>query len=183
VILWRVAPLDPSADASEPGGALWFPRAFQGSGRHDNPDRYGCLYVGTEAVAVVAETLAPFRGTGDLADELLVRGGRRLSLAAIAMSGDAELLDLDDPATLEAERLRPSRVATRIRSVTQAQARELHETHPDAAGLRWWSTIEASWINATLFDRAASRLAVEQVAELHTGDETVLAAAEFAGLA
>jgi hypothetical protein len=181
--LWRVVPVDRRAAPRDPGGPLWFPRAFQGSGRHDNPDRYGCLYAGTEAVAAVAEALAPFRGTGDLSDDLLIRAGRRLCLAGIALADDAALVDLDDPSVLRAERLRPSLVATRVRTVTQSQARDLHDAHADAAGLRWWSTIEASWINATVFDRAADSLALSQVTELSTGHPAVAAAAELVGLA
>ena len=36
-----------------------------------------------------------------------------------------------------------------------AYAERLFDKHPDALGLRWWSTLESSWINVTLFDRAA----------------------------
>ena len=49
-------------DARAEGGALWFPRRYQGDGRHDNPDVYGCLYVATEPVAAIVEQLARFRG-------------------------------------------------------------------------------------------------------------------------
>ena len=49
-------------------------------------------------------------------------------------------------------------VATARREVTQPQARALHERHPAAAGVRWWSTFESQWLNVTLFDRAASAL-------------------------
>ena len=69
MILRRVLPWDPSAGPAAPGGALWFPRPFQGTGRHDNPARYGCLYVCEPAVSAIAEALAPFRGTGDLHPE------------------------------------------------------------------------------------------------------------------
>ena len=61
MILWRVLPWDPSARPAAPGGALWFPRPFQSTGRHDAPARYafgvaslprGAL-VGFEAVVAV----------------------------------------------------------------------------------------------------------------------------------
>jgi hypothetical protein len=183
VIVWRVVPLDPSAAPPEPGGALWFPRAFQGVGRHDNPDRYGCLYVTLDPVAAIAEALAPFRGAGELNDAMLVRGGRRLALCALAVRGDdGALVDLDDPAVLVAERLRPSQVATRARAVTQAHALRLYDRRPDALGLRWWSTLESSWTNVTLFDRAASRLALERSQTLVPDDPSTLAACAFLGL-
>jgi hypothetical protein len=183
VILWRVLPWDPSARPAAPGGALWFPRAFQGSGRQDVPARYGCLYVCETAASAIAEALAPFRGTGDLQQELLARMGRPLALAELELDGGATLIDLDDPAILSAEALRPSEVATSRRAATQAYASRLFDAHPVAAGLRWWSTLEASWINVTLFDRAQRSLALRGVRPLVAGDEDVRGAARFLGLA
>jgi hypothetical protein len=181
VILWRVLPWDPSARPQAPGGALWFPRPFQGTARHDNPPRYGCLYVSEAPVSAIAEALAPFRGTGDVQPEMLTRMGRPLALAQLELQ-DGQLLDLDDPSVLLAASLRPSQVATNRRDVTRADAARLFDAHPDAAGLRWWSTLEASWINATLFDRAAGGLRVRGVRPLDPGAEDVGAAAAFLGL-
>lgn len=181
--LWRVLPWDPAAPADGPGGALWVPRAFQGTGRHDDRERYGCLYLAEDATSAVAEALAPFRGTGDLGPELLARLGRPLALADLELDDGATLIDLDDPGVLAAEALRPSIVATGRRTVTQAYAARLHDAHPTPAGLRWWSTLEASWINVTLFDRALSALAVREVTTLTMQDEPVLEAATHLGLA
>ena len=183
MILWRVLPWDPSARPAAPGGALWFPRPFQGTGRHDDPARYGCLYVCEAAVAAIAEALAPFRGTGDLRPEMLARTGRPLALAELELGDHAALVDLDDPAVLSAEALRPSEVATSRRAATQLQAAQLFDAHPEAAGLRWWSVLEASWINVTLFDRAARSLGVAGVRPLGAEDDGVRAAARFLGLA
>jgi hypothetical protein len=185
VILWRVLPWDPSARVTSPGGALWFPRPFQGTGRHDSPGRYGCLYLCELAEAAVAEALAPFRGTGDLRPELLTRTGRPLALAELELELGAgeQLVDLDDPLVLAAEGLRPSGVATGRRLATQAYAARLFGAHPAAAGLRWWSALEASWINVTLFDRAAGALALRAVAPLAAGDDAVRSATRFLGLA
>ena len=182
MILWRVLPWDPSARPGAPGGALWFPRPFQGTGRHDSPARYGCLYVCESPVSAIAEALAPFRGTGDLAPELLARMSRPLALAQLELDDGAALVDLDDPGTLAAEALRPSVVATGRRSVTQSYAAQLFEAHPEAAGLRWWSTLEAAWINVTLFDRAQLALAARAVRPLDRGDDDVRAAGRFLGL-
>jgi hypothetical protein len=159
------------------------PREFQGSARHDSPDRYGCLYLAEVAVSAVAETLAPFRGTGDLHPELLVRSGRQLALAELELAEHATLIDLDDPAMLVTESLRPSIVVTGQRSVTQDYAVGQFERHTDAAGLRWWSTLEASWIQVTLFDRALGGLSVHGVRTLAVDDEAVAAAASYLGLA
>ncbi len=174
---------DPSAPSATPGDPLWIPRAFQGTGRHDAPDRYGCLYLAEEAVSAVAESLAPFRGTGDLRPEFLVRSGLALGLAHLELDAEALLVDLDEPGVLAAEALRPSIVATGHRTVSQAYAVELFERHPDAAGLRWWSSLEASWLNVTLFDRSLSTVTVQDVHALVVDDDVVVSAAAFLGLA
>jgi len=160
---------------------LWFPRVFQGDGRHDNPDTYGCLYLADRPLACIAEQLAAFRGQR-LMPSMLLRRGLSLALADIELSDDATLVDLDDPRTLQREHLRPSRVATRDRSVTQPQALELYKRHPDAAGLRWWSRWEALWANVTLFDRAAPALRLATVRALTLDDPAVLEAADLFGL-
>jgi hypothetical protein len=181
VILFRCFAWDARAGEREADGALWFPRVYQGEGRHDNPDLYGCLYLSTGELSPVVEQFARFRGQR-LVPSLLRRRGLPLAVVEIELDGAADLIDLDDPATLRRERLRPSLVATRHRSVTQPQARLLHERHPQSAGLRWWSTHEASWTNVTLFDRAASQLRVRSVRALTLQDPIVVEAADVFGL-
>jgi hypothetical protein len=154
---------------------------LQGNGRHDNPDLYGCLYVSVEPVSAVAEQLQRLAGTS-LEPLDLLRRGLPLALATIDFDEGGELVDLDDPSVLVGEGLRPSRVATHDRSITQAGAAQIFSSHPTASGLRWWSTIEALWPNATLFDRAEEHLAVEDVHPLELGDGIVVEAAEYLGL-
>ena len=88
----------------------------------------------------------------------------------------------EEPGVLEREGLRPSRVATHERAITQAGAAGVFGRNPAAIGLRWWSTLEALWANVTLFDRAETLLAVEDVQPLELGDDVVVQAAEFLGL-
>jgi hypothetical protein len=181
VILYRCFAWDEDAAVSAPDGPLWFPRPFQGDGRHDNPDAYGCLYLADRPLACVVEQLAAFRGQR-LIPSLLRRRGLPLALARLDLDDDAVLIDLDDPAVLKRERLRPSAVATRTRAVTQPQALALFTAHPEAAGLRWWSTWESLWSNVTLFDRAARRLRVDSVEPLTTKHAAVTEAADYFGL-
>ncbi|MEX1357272.1 MAG: hypothetical protein WD981_01475, partial [Gaiellaceae bacterium] len=108
--------------------------------------------------------------------------GQTLALAAIDLPDDRELIDLDEPRVLTRERLRPSLVATGIRELTQPQALTLYRAHAEAAGLRWWSTHEASWINVTLFDRARTSLRLVEVRALTPEDPAVLAATDFLGM-
>lgn len=178
MILFRCFAWNDAGRHHERDGPLWFPREFQGEGRHDNPDAYGCLYLADRAVSGVVEQLARFRGQR-LTPALLRRRGLPLAIAELDLAQSAPLVDLDDPVVLKREKLRPSRVATRDRSITQAQALSLHQRHPQAAGLRWWSTYESLWAHVTIFDRAASDLRVREVRTLTMDHPTLLEAAEL----
>ncbi len=180
MILHRCFAWDRAAAADAPGGALFFPRPHQGDGRHDNPDAYGCLYVAVDAVSAVVEQLARFRGSV-FVPQILIRRGLPLGLARIELDERARLVDLDDPAVLQAHGLRPSQVATRTRSLTQAQALAFFRT--GAAGLRWWSTFEALWANVTVFDRVARRLRLAAVERLDADHPASREAAELLGIA
>jgi hypothetical protein len=181
VILYRCFAWDERAGPRDADGPLWFPRPYQGEGRHDNPDLFGCLYLSDRPLSCVVEQLARFRGQR-LLPSLLRRRGLPLALAALELPDAEELVDLDDPTVLRRERLRPSQVATRLRDTTQPQARRLFERHRRTAGVRWWSTYEASWQNVTIFDRAAAHLRVQTVRALTVDDPAVTEAAEFFGL-
>jgi RES domain len=181
VTLYRAFAWNRVAGDDRPDAPLWFPRVFQGEGRHDNPEVYGCLYLADRPLSCVIEQLAAFRGQR-LTAALLRRRGLPLALATIHLRDEAVLLDLDDPVVLRRERLRPSLIATRQRDVTQPQALDLYRRHPRAVGLRWWSTWEARWTNLTLFDRAAPLLRVDEVHELTLEDPAVADAADMFGL-
>jgi hypothetical protein len=181
VILHRCFAWDERVADDGPDGPLWFPRAYQGEGRHDNPDRYGCLYLSASPLSTVVEQLARFRGQRLMAS-LLRRRGLPLALADLDLDDDAELVDLDDPVVLRRERLRPSQVATRHRQITQPQALALHDHPRRPAGVRWWSTYEALWTNVTLFDRAAPQLRLRSIRALTLTDPVVADAADFFGL-
>jgi hypothetical protein len=181
VIVHRAFAWDENARPRQRGGALWFPRPLQGDGRHDNPDRYGCLYATTQAVSAVVEQVARFVGNA-LTPGMLTLAGLPVALASIELPDDVEIVDLDDPRTLTHEGLRPSEVATRDRTRTQSGALAIFEAHPESAAIKWWSIFEASWPNLTLFDRAAPRLRVRAVEPLTPRSEAVQEARELLGL-
>ena len=180
MILFRCFPWDRSVEATARGGAVWFPRMLQGRGRHDAPERYGCLYVSEEAVSAVVERLAALAGT-DLAPPDLVRGGLPLALASSASTKGSSSTWTSRACSRRRACVRPSSPRTSV-SRTQADAEALFDRHPDAAGIRWWSTFESQWANVTLFDRAVGRLDVEDVRSLTLGDPVVGEAAHFLGL-
>ncbi|HEY6585206.1 MAG TPA: hypothetical protein VIZ29_10190 [Gaiellaceae bacterium] len=180
MILYRCFAWNERARAGQPDSPLWFPREFQGDGRHDNPDVYGCLYLTDREASGVIEQLGRFRGQR-LIPQLLVRRRLPLAVAAVELPDRAALVDLDDPAELRRRRLRPSTVATRERSITQPQALAIYR-NTEAAGIRWWSIYESLWANYTLFDRAVRRLSVNEVRRLTLDHPAVAEAAEFLGL-
>ncbi len=179
-MLYRVFP---HVAGTEPR-PLAVPRAAQGAGRHDNPDHYLALYLARDPVAAVAERIQAFRGQ-ELADGDLRRaGGGVLTLATIDDGGidPGALVDLDDPATLVRDRLRPSHVASLDRARTQRMALGYFER--DAVGLSWWSTLRADWTNVTLFDVrvAPGALTVEALVPLTVVEPIVVEAAARIGV-
>ncbi len=152
--LFRVFDWDGATLGRAAGGPLFVARERQGSGRHDAPLAYGACYCSRHAVSAVAESIQYLRGHL-LTDEDFARvSGRRKALARLWLDDAVSLIDLDDPRVLLARRLRPSQAATRLRLITQRIAVALFEE--GAAGFSWWSSLEASWTNLTLYSERAS---------------------------
>jgi hypothetical protein len=82
VILYRCFAWNERARPDRPDGALWFPRPYQGDGRHDNADLYGCLYLSERPLSCIVEQLARFRGQR-LSPALLRRRTLPLALAEL----------------------------------------------------------------------------------------------------
>jgi hypothetical protein len=180
-VLYRLFPSLPGAGPTERGGPLFAPRMDQGGGRHDNPDTYGALYLSRVPSASVAELLIVLR-TQAILPQHLTADGFPYAIASIDDTAVDDLLDLDDPGNLVARSLRPSGIATRDRGTTQPLALTLFQEGVD--GFEWWSTIEASWINVTLFaERAVERLSIAEPPEPLTLDHPwVREAAEAVGV-
>jgi hypothetical protein len=180
-VLYRRYPFLTGAGLRELGGPLYVPRLDQGEGRHDNPDAYAALYMSKDPASPVAELIrsAP---QGELEPDLLLHEGEPYRLAEFDDSELRGLVDLDDPKSLVERDLRPSGVATRYRTPTQRLALRIHQE--GAAGFEWWSTIESSWINVTLFaERAAAHLRLRGEPEPLTPDHpAVREAAEAVGV-
>ena len=182
-MLYRVFPMLAGAGPNDPGGVLFVARERQGAGRHDNPDRYGTLYATRSPESAIAERIQTLRGQ-ELEPRDLVRvDGSVLALGSI---DDAELpppVDLDDPRELLRLDLRPSRVATAERTATQPIALSIFEE--GAVGFSWWSTLEASWTNVTLFaERAAPMMRIPDEPEpLSLAHPSVIEAARALGVA
>jgi hypothetical protein len=183
VRFYRCLAHDAKAEPGSPGGALFVARELQGQGRHDNPELYGALYLSEERVSAAAEQIARFRGIGPLEQRHLRRRGLPLVLAALELDEESALVDLDTPRELDLHELRPSLVATRRRVVTQPQAARLYGHPSSPVGIRWWSTLEAGWLNVTLFaERAQGKLRFVEIEPLTLELDATREAAEFIGL-
>jgi RES domain len=181
-VLYRVFPQQVGAGGLDEGGPLFVARSRQGTGRHDNPGSYGALYLARLPESAVAELLRGFLGRIVRDVHLRRPDGSTYALAMFDDSTVGEVVDLDDPLELVRLGLKPSEVATRDREVTQQMALTIFgEGGP---GLGWWSTIEASWPNVTLFaERAVGRLVLaETPVALSIRHPMVLAAAELLGI-
>jgi hypothetical protein len=161
---------------------LFVPRERQGTGRHDNPDHYGALYVSRSAESAVAERIQAFRGQTLADEDLARRDGTRYALVALNDSGLSGVVDLDDPSELVRRALRPSGVATRRREITRRMALSVYDE--GVPGFAWWSTLEAAWANVTLFaQRAVAALATAGEAEpLSVDHPAVRTAADLIGV-
>ncbi len=176
-MLYRVFPYAPGT----PPRPLQVPRAAQGGGRHDNPDWYAALYLARDPVAAIAERVQAFRGQELDDDDFRRTGGSVLTLAEFTDRG-LDLVDLDDPAVLVRDGLRPSQVASTERTATQRIA--LRYFQMGAAGLSWWSTLRADWTNVTLFDVRIPRGTLEAgtLTALSVTEPLVLDAAAIMGI-
>jgi hypothetical protein len=150
--LFRVFDWDGKTLGKRDGGPLFVPRERQGAGRHDAPALYGAWYCSRQAMSAVAESVQYLRGQ-DLEDGDFLRAGTSKALVTLRLHAGLELVDLDDPVELTRRHTRPSQVATLRRAVTQATAVSIFEA--GAAGLQWWSVLEAEWTNVTLFHERA----------------------------
>ena len=110
------------------------------------------------------------------------RGTGILALATFELSSRVTLIDLDDPRQFNVRELKPSRVATFDRRMTQQMAAAIY--NEGAAGFLWWSTLESLWINCTLFSERASPglQLVEEPSALQLDNPHVIAAAERIGV-
>jgi hypothetical protein len=153
VQLFRVFDWDGRSLGDRSGGPLFVNRERQGAGRHDIPDLCGAWYLSQSPVSAVAETLQYLRGHTIAGDDFTRANRMRKALAAIDLADAVLPIDLDDPGELSQRRWRPSQVATLHRPTTQTIARTIFDS--GAVGLCWWSVLEASWINVTLFQERA----------------------------
>jgi hypothetical protein len=128
---------------------MYVNRTLQGGTRHGLPDLDGVLYTSTVPVSAVAEVIRDFRGR-TLENEDLKLYGNRLSLVTFELDAQVTLIDLCDQNLLSQIAIDPMQIATKDRTLSQRVARQLYAQ--GAPGFLWWSSLEAKWTNASLFE-------------------------------
>jgi hypothetical protein len=139
----------------------------QGAGRIDDPlKEYLVLYLADTAEAAVAEAFGRYPEWRSTIFDVPPAAPANARRALFTYQGDPRVCDLDDSRRLVECGLRPSRVVTRDRDVTQEWARAIYErTTPDDAarefaGVSWWSYYNPDWSSVGLWD---VDLSVEEV--------------------
>ena len=148
--LWRVFPWDRRALVGAAHSPSFVPPTT-GRNRFDlPPDLSPVLYLAESPEHAIGEMLQTVQNQR-VSSDVLRRAGLPLSLVSVSLPDGtrAELADLCDPETLAGENLRPDRLASRHRWVTQPLARNVWSR--GFAGLRWWSSFWGDWHTVVLF--------------------------------
>jgi hypothetical protein len=160
--LYRVFPWLETATDQEVGNPLYIPTP-QGWGRVDNPEHYLTLYVSDTPLGAIGEA---FGNHAEWTRQLLAGPpslpGSRRALVTYRAAGIV-VLNLDDAEALHDRSIRPSRVVTRDRAVTQSWALGVHR-EDRWAGVRWWSYFKPEWGSFGIWD--STRLSVMEVVAL-----------------
>lgn len=129
-------------------------------------DRDGVIYASKAAVSAVAERLQGYRGL-TYGESNLYFKNYTWAIASFELLETTVLLDFTNPKILAKHEVNPLDVATKDRRVSQRLALKIYDQ--GAAGFLWWSSIEPSWTNASLFEsRVLSNIVVEKPIKLLT---------------
>lgn len=161
--LYRVVPFMPGAKKGELGHPLYFP-PNQGMARVDNSSYYAVGYLATRGSCAVSESF----GFLTVWDSRMLRPIKTLPesrwvVATYTLKTESVIFEMDDAANLQRLKIRPSRVVTRDRAITQSWALKVYK-NGGSAGISWWSFYNPDWSCVGLWD--LSKLKVKEIEEL-----------------
>lgn len=115
------------------------------------------LYLADTPEAAVAEVFGRYPEWRSAIFDVPPGAPRNARRALFTYRGEPRICDLDDSRRLVECGLRPSRVVTRDRSVTQEWARAIYEREAadgarEFSGLSWWSDDNPDWSSIGLWD-------------------------------
>jgi hypothetical protein len=157
-VYYRVGIYAEAAESPEDNGHPLFRWPHQGGGRIDDPMKdYLVLYLADTPEAAVAEVFGRYPEWRSAIFDVPPGAPQKARRALFTYRGDPSICDLDDSRRLVECGLRPSRVVTRDRTVTQEWARAIYEREtPDGerefSGLSWWSYYNPDWSSIGLWD-------------------------------
>jgi len=142
--LYRLLPYVPGARKGNVGNPLYFP-PNQGLARVDNSGHYHVGYLATSASCAVAESFG-FLTTWDsqMLRPIKTLPDSQWAVVTYALSEGSDIFNMDDASNLQKLKLRPSRVVTRDRAITQSWALKIYN-NGGTAGLSWWSFYNPDW--------------------------------------
>ena len=166
-LYYRVGVYTGAAATPEDSGHPLYRWPHQGAGRIDDPQKeYLVLYLSDVPEAAVAEAFGRFPQWGDAMFEMPEGAPADAHRALFTCEGEPRVCDLDDGRRLASLGLRPSRVVTRDRDVTQEWARAIYERRAadgsrEFSGVSWWSFYNPDWSSIGLWEVALSVKDVE----------------------
>ena len=155
---YRVGIYSDAAGSPADNGHPLFRWPHQGAGRIDDPlKEYLVLYLADTAEAAVAEVFGRYPEWRSAIFDVPPAAPPKSKRALFTYQGEPRVCDLDDSHRLVECGLRPSRVITRDRTVTQEWARAIYERpgpggDREFAGASWWSYYNPDWSSVGLWD-------------------------------
>ena len=149
--LYRVFVWDGNHNEQKLLKALCPLKSMQGVGRHDIPDKTAVIYCSQSSVSAIAEVIQGFRGITLGDGDFKVPQNKMRALCHFVLDDNISLIELNDPIELNKRQLKPSQVVSSNRKVTQNISRSLFDEN--ISGFTWWSTLNSSWENVTLFKK------------------------------
>ena len=157
-VYYRVGIYSDTAENPADNGHPLYRWPHQGAGRSDDPRKeYLVLYLADTAEAAVAEAFGRYPEWRSAIFDVPPGAPHNARRALFTYQGEPRVCDLDDSRRLVECGLRPSRVVTRDRTVTQEWARAIYERsitegEREFAGLSWWSYYNPDWSSIGLWE-------------------------------
>ena len=149
--LFRVIPYIGNAKRNDAGNPTYFPENL-GVHRVDNLDHYKVAYLANSSECALAEKfgyLSEWRSTLLRPEVSLPRS--KWALINYKLDESSKIFEMDDPQNLVKLKVRPSKVVTRDRTITQNWALKVFKTQKNS-GVSWWSYYNPDWGCAGIWD-------------------------------
>lgn len=173
--VYRVIPYLPASKKGALGHPLFFPKN-RNVHRVDNPGHYKVAYFAADAQCAFAEKFGYQKQWNDLTlrpDKSLLKS--KWALVSYEINNISPIFDMDNASNLLKLQIKPSRVVTRDRAITQAWALRVFEVKKNS-GVSWWSFHSSDWVTLGIWE--LDNLKVKKIELLSLEHPAVQPAAE-----